>query len=138
MQEFANTMAHPAYRGQGKHLPPTLAEGEGEWIIEGSLFLWFPSNPILRRRRLHVIPKRGGFSIIGFNVEIMAELFSITASELRSINRNKQLKISWIVGPVKDQPGDVVTNYIITLPDGRRMLAPVRKAAIARSAPSEE
>jgi hypothetical protein len=130
-------MAHPPYRGQGKYLPPNLAEGEGEWIVERSLFLWFPSNPIFKRRRLHILPKHDGFSMIGFNVDIMAEMFSITASDLRSINRNKQLAISWIIGPIKGQPADVVTNYIITLPDGRRLLAPVRKASIAPSATSE-
>jgi hypothetical protein len=130
-------MPHPPYRGQGKQLPPNLAEGEGEWIVEGSLFLWFPSNPISMRRRIRVIPKHDCFNIIGFNVEIMAELFSTTASELRSINRNKQLKISWVVGPLESQPSDVVTNYIIALPDGRRMVAPVGGGAIAGSAPEE-
>ncbi len=130
-------MPHPPYRGQGKHLPPNLAEGQGEWIVEGSLFLWFPLNPISKRRRINVIPKRDGFNIIGFNVEIMAELFSTTASKLRSINRNKQLKISWVVGPLEGQPREVVTNYIITLPDGRRMVAPVGRGAIAGSAPEE-
>jgi hypothetical protein len=125
-------MPHPPYRGQGKHLPPNLAAGEGEWIVEDSLFLWFPSNPILKRRRINVVPKRDGVNMIGFNVQIMAELFSTTASELRSINRQKQLQISWVVCPLSGQNTDVVTNYIITLPDGRRMVAPVGRSAIER------
>jgi hypothetical protein len=127
-------MDNPPYLGQGEALPPDVADGEGDWIIKGKFFLWIPSNPMFRKTRGYIAPNPAGFHFVGFHLEVLAEAFSISAADLRSINREQKLEISLIPGEIVGASSDAVATYLITLPDGSQVAAPVRSASIEGSA----
>jgi hypothetical protein len=120
-------MQGPTYPGQGNPIPAETGIN-GEWIIEGEVFI-FRADPPRSMGEFAGITRPDGVECDGFDVDELADLLGITGDELFDLNRRNLLVVASRRAPL-GRGADETIEYDIQTPT-RGIRQRINRAAIS-------